>query len=118
MRRLERRLGGMPLRQRRLTRRPPTLVLHPRRLHHEQLRRLVAEHHLRDHVLHELVLPDLLAERLALAGVLDGTLETRADDAASSRRDREAPLVEAVHRDLEALTLLADEVLRRDLDVL
>src|SRR5437763_1008285 len=32
--------------------------------------------------------------------------------------DREPPLVEAVHRDLEPLPLLADEVLDRYLDVL
>src|SRR3954447_21387833 len=115
---LERRLRRVPLRKARLARRALALVLHPRGLHDEQLRRLVAEHHLRDHVLHELVAADLLPERLALARVLDGALEARAHDAARARRDGEAALVERVHRDLEALPLLADEVLRRHLDVL
>src|SRR5579864_5380503 len=55
VRRAERRLGRMPLRERGLARVPKSFVLHPRRLHHEQLRRLVAEHHLGDHVLDELV---------------------------------------------------------------
>src|SRR5213076_630620 len=67
---------------------------------------------------HELVAADLLPELLALARVLDGALEARAHDAARARRDGEAALVERVHRDLEALPLLADEVLRRHLDVL
>ena len=56
-------------------------VLEPGGLHDEQLRRLVAEHHLGDHVLHELVAPDRLAERLTLARVLHGSLEAGPDDA-------------------------------------
>src|SRR6185436_19353473 len=102
----------------RLPRVTQTLILHPRRLHDEQLRRLVTEHHLGDHVLHELVLADRLAECLTLARVLDGTLEARTYLSDSSGGHREATLVEPVHRDLEALSFLADQVLRRDLDVL
>ena len=66
----------------------------------------------------ELVAADLLAERLPLARVLDRALEARADHAARARGDREAAVVERVHRDLEALALLADQVLGRHLDVL
>src|ERR687888_1594955 len=115
---LESRLRRVPLRERGLARVPAPLVLHPRCLHDEELRGLVAEHHRGDHVLDELVLPDRLAERLPLARVLDRALEAGADDAACSRSDREAALVEPVHRDLEALSLLADQVLGRELDVL
>ena len=63
-------------------------------------------------------LPIACAERLPLARVLDRALEARAHDAARARGDREAALVERVHRDLEALALLADQVLGRHLDVL
>src|SRR3954453_6026608 len=103
---LERRLRRVPLGERRLTRVALALVLHPRGLHDEKLRRLVAEDHLRDHVLHELVAADLLAERLALAGVLDGALEAGSDPAAPPPGDQEAALVEGVHRDLESFAFL------------
>src|SRR5256714_7635088 len=109
MRSAERRLRRMPLGQGRLARVAQALVLEPRRLHHEQLRGLVAEHHLRDHVLDELVTPDRLTERLPLARVLDRALEAGADHPARTGGDREASLVETVHRDLESLALLADE---------
>src|SRR3712207_8471370 len=46
------------------------------------------------------------------------SLEAGADDAAGAGRDGEAPLVEAVHRDLEALPLVPDEVFGGHLDVL
>src|ERR671930_485360 len=108
----------VPLREARLTRVADALVLEPRRLHDEQLRRLVREHHLRDHVLDELVLADRLTERLPLARVLDRALEAGPDHAAGAGGDGEAALVEPVHRDLEALALLADQVLGRELDVL
>src|SRR5207237_6387324 len=98
--------------------RAPALVLHPRRLHDEQFRSLVAEHHRRDHVLDELVAADLLPERLSLARVLDRALEARAHDAARAGGDREPTLVESVHRDLEPPALLADQVVGRHLDVL
>src|SRR5256714_3200061 len=114
----EGRLRRVPLRERGLARVPPALVLHPRRLHDEELRGLVAEHHRGDHVLDELELADRLPERPALARVLDRALEAGADDAARAGGDGEAPLVEPVHRDLEALPLLAHEVLGRHLDVL
>src|SRR5207302_724783 len=109
---------GMPLRQRRLACVSQPLVLHPRGLHDEELRGLVREHHLRDHVLYELVLPDRLTERLALAGIFDRALQARADDPTRPGGDREAPLIERVHRDLETLAFLADQILRRNLDVL
>src|SRR5581483_3497928 len=105
---LERRLGCVPLRERGLARVALPLVLHPGGLHDEQLRGLVAEDHGRDHVLHELVAADRLAERLPLARVLDGSFQARTDHSARAGGDREAALVERVHRDLEALPLGAD----------
>src|SRR5918996_135535 len=118
VRRLEGRLGRVPLREARLAGVADAAVLKPGRLHHEELRRLVVEHHLGDHVLDELVLPDRLPERLPLARVLNGALQAGPDDAAGARCDREAALVEAIHGDLEAPALLSDEVLGRDRDVL
>src|SRR4026207_1229606 len=100
----------MPLGQARLAGVADTLVLEPRGLHDEELRRLVAEHHLRDHVLDELLLADRLPEGLALARVGAPPLEAGADDAAGPGGHGEAALVEAVHGDLEALALVADEV--------
>ena len=47
------------------------LVLEPARLPDEQPAHLDAGGHLRDHLLDELVLADLLAERVALVGVAD-----------------------------------------------
>src|SRR3954454_6778519 len=115
---LERRLGRMPLGEGGLARVALPLVLHPRRLHDEQLRGLVAEHHLRDHVLHELVATDRLPERLALPRVLDGPLQARTHDADAAGGGGDTALFERVHRDLEPVSLLADEVLGRHLDVL
>src|SRR5205823_1817693 len=65
-----------------------------------------------------LVLADRLPERLALARVLDRALETRAHHTAGTGRHSEPALVEAVHRDLEPLSLLADQILGRNLSVL
>src|SRR5206468_167239 len=46
------------------------------------------------------------------------TLQARPHDPAGAGGDREAALVEPVHRDLEPLPLLAYEILGRHLDVL
>src|SRR6185436_7368503 len=94
-----------------------SLVLHPGRLNDEELGRLVAEDHPREHVLDELTPPDRLAERLPLARVPHGLLEAGTDHPACARSDGEAPLIEPVHRDLEPLPLVPDEILSRDLDV-
>ena len=83
----------------------------------EQPRRLVVGLHLRDHLLHQLVLADLDAEGLALLRVLRAGVAAGADQAGGAGGHRVAPLIEREHRDLEALARLADEVLRRHLDV-
>ncbi len=56
---------------------------------------------------------DLLAERLALAGVLERRVEARPGQADRARRDGVAAVVDSAHGDLEALALLADAVLQR-----
>src|SRR5262249_7266178 len=63
--------GREPLRQPGLAGVAQTLVLEPARSDPEQPRGLIVGFHLRDHLLHELVLPDLDAEGLALLRVLD-----------------------------------------------
>ena len=62
-------------------------------------------------------LPIALAERVALVGVRGRGLEAGADHADGAGGDGEPALVERVHGDLEALALLADAVLGRDLHV-
>src|SRR5256714_14450019 len=113
----ERRFGRVPLRERRLARVSLAFVLHPGRLHHEQLRRLVPDHHLGDHVLDELILADRLPEGLSFARIFDRALQTGPDDTTGPCRDREPALIEPVHRDLEALALLADQVPCRHLAI-
>src|ERR1041384_3425869 len=58
-----------PLRQPGLFRVPPSFVLHPARSQPQEPRRLIIRFHLRTHLLHELMLRNLDAERLALLRV-------------------------------------------------
>ena len=69
--------------------------------------------HLREHLLDQLVLADLLAERLALVGVLERRVEARLGEPDGAGGDGEPALVDRAHRDQEALALLADPVLDR-----
>ena len=62
-------LGGVPLGEARLARVAQALVLEPGRAPDEQPAHLGAGGHLGDHLLDQLVLADLLAERVALVGV-------------------------------------------------
>ena len=68
---LDRVLGGMPLGEARLARVAKTLVLQPARAPDEQSAHLGPRGHLRDELLDELVLADLLPERLPLVGVAE-----------------------------------------------
>ena len=117
-RRLHRVVRRVPLRQRRLAGVAQALVLEPARLPHQQPADLGALGHVGDHLLDQLVLADLLAERLALVGVPDRRVEARLGEADGARGNRVPPLVDGAHRDQEALALLADPVLDRDADVL
>src|SRR6185503_5342670 len=62
----------------------------------------------------ELVMADLLAERLALVGVADRRVHTGLGEADRSRGDGVPALVDRAHRDEEAVALLADPMLLRD----
>src|SRR5688500_5445953 len=93
-------------------------VLEPSRTSPQQPRRLVVRLHLRNQLLDELMRTNLDPERLALFRVLHARVAARANEARRSGRDGVAALVEGKHRDLETLTLAADEILRRHLDVL
>lgn len=64
------------------------------------------------------VLDELLAERAALVRVLDALLVADAAEADALDDDADTLVVEVGHDDLEALVLLADEVLDGDFDVL
>src|SRR5581483_2433152 len=66
-------------------------VLQPARSQPEQPRRLIVRLHLRDHFLHQLVLADLDAERLALERVPDARVAAGADEPRRAGRHREAP---------------------------
>ena len=90
----------------------------PRRLDHEQARRFVLHRHLGEHELDRLELADRLPERLALERVLRALLERAPHDSGRACRDPRARAIERLHRDLEALALLADQVRLRQLDVL
>lgn len=64
------------------------------------------------------VIDQLLAEGAALVRVLDAVLVTHAREAQALDDDADALVVEVGHDDLEALVLLADQVLDGHLDVL
>src|SRR5262245_29381430 len=110
--------GGEPLGERGLPRVALPLVLEPARAQPEEPRRVVVGDHLRDHLLHELVLPDGHPERLPALGVGDGGVQAGPDEAGGPRRHRVAAVLEGEHRDLEALPLRPHPVLRGNLDVL
>src|SRR6185436_14355921 len=87
------------------------LVLEPARSEPEQPRRLVVRFHVRDHLLHELVLRDLDAERLALLGVAHARVAARPNQARGACRHRVATLIEREHRDLEPFAGTPDHIL-------
>src|SRR5207245_9879126 len=86
------------------------LFLHPSHVLIEEAADLVVAEHAGDHLLHELVPADLLAERLALARIFHRRVQTCSNRARGAGGDREAAVVEAAHRDLESVSLVADAV--------
>src|SRR5260370_24911182 len=92
---------------------PKTLVLHPSDFEIEQTADLVVTRHPGDHLLDQLVAPDLLTERLALASVFHRRVEAGSDSARGARGHGEAAVVEAAHGDLEPLPFVAEPAPRR-----
>src|SRR5438552_641165 len=117
MRGVERRIRRVLLRHRNLSRVASARVLHPCDFEIQQAADLVIARHLSDHLLDQLVAPDLLAEGLSLARVFDRRVETRAHCARCTGGDGETPVVETAHRDLEAIALITDSVRLRHLEV-
>ncbi|EAU62243.1 conserved hypothetical protein [Stigmatella aurantiaca DW4/3-1] len=111
-------LAGVQLRHGALHGVAHALVLEQCRLVHQQARRVDLRGHVRQHELDGLVLPDGLAERLALARVAHRLLERGPGDAQRLRGDADPAAVQRAHGDLEALALLAQEVLGRHAHVL
>ena len=79
-------VGRVPLRERRLARVPDAVVLQEAGAPDEEPAGLDPGEHLREHLLHELVLADLVAERLALVGVLERGVEAGLREAHVARR--------------------------------
>src|SRR5262249_29219769 len=71
----------------------------------------------RDHLLDELMLRDLDAERLPLLRVRGARVAARANQPGRAGRDREAALIEGEHRNLESFTRPADDVRLGHLEV-
>ena len=71
--------------------------------------RLGAADHVAQHLLHHLELADRLLEDDALPGVARRDVDAGLREADRARGDAEAAVLDRVHRDLEALALLADE---------
>src|SRR5258708_24761135 len=89
---------------------PKTLVLHPSDFEIEETADLVVTRHPGDHLLDQLVAPDLLTERLALASVFHRRVEAGSDSAGGAPGHGEAAVVAAAPRDLEPIAFLADPV--------
>src|SRR5439155_17042123 len=114
---VESRVGGVLLGHRHLARVPGADVLHPRDIEREQTADLVVAGHARDHLLHELVAADLLAEGFSLPRVLDRSIEACPHGAGGTRCDRVPAVVQTAHGNLETIALVADAVCLRHLDV-
>ena len=108
---------GEPFREAGFARVPFSRVLEPSGPEPQQPRGLIVGLHLRDHFFHQLMLPDLDAERLALFGVGDARVAARANEPGRSGRHGEASLIEREHGDLEALVRPSDDVLFRHLHI-
>ena len=79
----------------------------------QQPRRVDLDRHVGELPLNRLVLAIGLPNALALLRVLQRRLERRARDSERLRRDPDPPAVERLHRDLEALPFLGQQVLAR-----
>src|SRR5260370_6500805 len=107
---IEGRVRGVLLGHRNVACVPKALVLHPRDFEIEEAADLVVTRHPGDHLLYQLVAPDLLTERLALASVFDRSVEAGSDGAGGARGHGEAAVGEAAHGDLETITFVADPI--------
>src|SRR5881296_2409186 len=96
------------LRDARLARVRLSLVFQIARAPHEKPRGLGVDDHVRDHLLHQLVPGDRLAERLALGRVRDRCVDRGLRRADGARGHGVAARVERGHRDLESLADLAE----------
>src|SRR6266540_2833025 len=114
---LDRMLRGVPLGEAGLAGVAPAVVLQPAGSPHEEAPRLRATGHVGQHLLDELVVADLLAKRLPLAGVRHGCVQGGLAETDGPRRNGVAALVDRAHRDEEALALLAHAILQRHLAV-
>ena len=114
----ERGLGGELLGEGGLAGAAPPLVLEPAGLQVEQAGDFVILRHPGDLFLDELMVGDRRPEGLARAGIFYAGLERGPDETGSAGGHRVTAVVEGGHGDLEALALLADPVLERDVHVL
>src|SRR5207245_10182320 len=73
--------------------------------------------HVRQHELDPLEIADPLAELLTLPGVADGRVQRALGDSHRLGSDTQARAVEGLHRDLEAVALIAEPVLDGDADI-
>ena len=108
----------MPLGQRRLAGVALALVLEPGGPPDEEPAHLGPGDHLRDELLDQLVLADLLPEGVPLMGVSHAGIDAGLGEADGAGSDGEPPLIDGAHRDQEALAFLADAVLLGDPDVI
>mmetsp|Transcript_13145 Transcript_13145/g.27149 ORF Transcript_13145/g.27149 Transcript_13145/m.27149 type:complete len:397 (+) Transcript_13145:217-1407(+) len=82
----------------------------------QQPRRVARDAHVADLVLYRLQLRNGPAERLPLERVPRGAVDGGGGDAQGLTRDSDATAVEGLHGDLEALALLAEDVIPGDAD--
>src|SRR6266545_78829 len=100
---LDRMLRGVPLGEAGLAGVAPAVVLQPAGSPHQEAPRLRATGHVGQHLLDELVVTDLLAERLPLAGVRHGCVQAGVAETDGPRRNGVAALVDRAHRDEEVV---------------
>ena len=108
---------GEPLRQPGLPGVAAALVLQEAGAQPEQPRRLIVGLHLRDHLLHELMLGDRRRRRSCAPSRSCAGVAAGANQAGGAGGDGVAPLIEREHRNLESFARPPDEVLLGHLDV-
>jgi hypothetical protein len=103
-------LGGEELRLRGLGQARQALASHPRRVQHQQARRVEPRLHVREHVADGCVLDQRFAELGPPASVSDGRLECRARDAERLRGDADATAFEVREGDRQSLAARPQQV--------
>src|SRR3954463_2813659 len=117
VRALDRRLGRVELRYRRLGRVRLLFVLQQAGAEDQHPAGVAAEDHFGDHLLDQLEAGQRHPELLAVLGVLDRALDAAFADADAAGGDAVAAVFECAHRDLEAVADLAQHRLLADLDL-